>query len=187
MVSPVYELQTWMADVLGTRSESAILGILFGVVLVVEPVVLLGLAGALALRFARSRERLPRHIAQFVWSLVPLGFGVWTAHYAFHLLTGLWTFVPVAQSALADIGLPLLGSPSWGRGGLDDGLVQPIELGLLALGLFGSLGVGRRIAQREFGPRARAGFAPWAVLQVLLFATAVWLLTQPMEMRGTFL
>jgi hypothetical protein len=30
-------------------------------------------------------------------------------------------------------------------------------------------------------------FAPWAVLLALLFAAAIWLMGQPMEMRGTFL
>ncbi len=187
MVSPVYELQTWMAGVLGTRSESAVLGLLFGIVLVLEPVLLLGVAGWLSLRLARSRDGLLGHVARFAWSLAPLGFGVWVAHYMFHLLTGLWTFVPVAQSALDDLGVPLLGSPSWGRGGLDESIVQPIELGLLALGLIGSLGVGLRIARREFGALAPRAFAPWAALHLVLFATAVWLLVQPMEMRGTFL
>jgi hypothetical protein len=164
-----------------------VLAVLFGVALLVEPLVLLGTAGWLSLRLARSREPLLTHVARFAWSLVPLGFGVWAAHYAFHLLTGLWTFVPVAQNALADLGAPLLGEPSWGRGGLDVRFVQPIELGLLVLGLLGSLGVGLRIARREAPGRARAAFAPWAALHALLFATAVWLLSQPMEMRGTFL
>ena len=46
---------------------------------------------------------------------------------------------------------------------------------------------GRKSRQREFGARALRGLAPWAALQLVLFGTAVWLLTQPMEMRGTFL
>jgi hypothetical protein len=187
MVAPVYELQSWMADVLGTKSEGLILGLLFFAALVVEPFLLLALAGWIALRATRSQTKLVTHVTHFAWSLVPLGFGVWIAHYAFHLLTGLWTFVPVAQKAVADLGLPFLGTPDWGRGGLHESYVRPIEMGFLALGLFGSLGVAYAIAQREFGRRALRGFLPWAALLLVTFATAVWLLTQPMEMRGTFL
>jgi hypothetical protein len=65
--------------------------------------------------------------------------------------------------------------------------VKPIELGLLGLGLIGSLSVTLRIAQREHGAAARRAFAPWAVLLGVLFLSAIWLLSQPMEMRGTFL
>ena len=34
-------------------------------------------------------------------------------------------------------------------------------------------------------PQALAAFAPWAVLIVLLFAAGVWIVFQPMQMRGT--
>ena len=186
MVSPVYAFQSWLAGVLDTTSEGAVLGVLFALGLVVEPVVLLTLAGLLALRLGRSRTGLLPHVARFAYSLAPLGFGVWTAHYAFHFLTGLWTFVPVTQAAAAELGLPL-GEPAWGRGGLSAAAVQPIELGLLLLGLDGSLAVGLRIPRRELPAAPVRGLLPWGVLYAALFAAAVWLLQQPMEMRGTFL
>jgi polyferredoxin len=44
MVSPVYAVQAWLSRVLGTTQRAPILGILFAAGLVVEPVVLLGLA-----------------------------------------------------------------------------------------------------------------------------------------------
>jgi hypothetical protein len=112
---------------------------------------------------------------------------VWLAHYSFHLLTGLWTFVPVAQAAVASLGRPLLGAPHWGLGGIPERFVFPLELGFLGLGLLGSLLVAHRIALREYPTRAVRAFAPWAGLCLLLTAAALWLLTQPMEMRGTFL
>jgi ferredoxin len=186
MVSPVYALQSWLAEALGTRHESIVLGLLFGFVLIVEPILLLGLAGLASRALGRSDEPLLTHVTRFAWSLVPLGFGVWVAHYLFHFLTGLWTFVPVAQKAVADLGWPLLGQPDWGRGGLHAATVQPIEMGFLLLGLAGSLIVGLNLARRHLA-RPRAGFAPWAVLHVALWAAAVWLLSQPMEMRGVTL
>jgi hypothetical protein len=186
MVSPVYAFQTWLAGVLGTRSESVVLGVLFGLALVVEPVVLLTLTGWSARRFGGARDRLLPHITRFAYSLVPLGCGIWAAHYAFHFFTGLWTFVPVAQSAALDMGWTFLGHPDWGRGGLSALAVQPIELGLLVLGLAGSIAMTVRLAALHLSSPKR-GSIPWIALHLLLFATAVWLLSQPMEMRGTFL
>jgi ferredoxin len=200
MISPVYVVEQWLAGVLGTTSEAPVLGLLFFALLVVEPAALL-LGAAWITRRATAPARgtggnggngaggpaLLVIITTWAWTLVPLGVGVWMAHYGFHLLTGLWTFVPVAQKALVDAGLPLLGAPHWGVGGLRGPAVQAIEMWLLALGLLGSLITVSRVAVREHPARpVRAGW-PWAALAVLLCATAVWLLNQPMEMRGTVL
>jgi hypothetical protein len=58
-------------------------------------------------------------------------------------------------------------------------------MGFLGLGLLGSLLVAWRIAGREAPARAVAAFLPWAGLCLLLWGSAVWLMGQPMEMRGT--
>jgi ferredoxin len=187
MVSPVYAVQAWLAGLMGTTREAPVLGALFLLILVVEPVLLMGLAAWLSRRGAGTGEPLIPLAVRFSYALVPLGFGIWLAHYAFHLLTGLLTFVPVAQSALAAAGLPWLGAPRWGLGGLPARLVYPLELGFLGLGLLGSLLVAWRIAERDQPQRALRTFAPWAGLCILLGVTAIWLLSQPMEMRGTFL
>lgn len=189
MVSPVYAVQSWLAGLMGTTHESLVLGVLFAVCLVVEPAVLLGAAAFLSRRWGRTQEPLLPLVIRFSYALVPLGFGIWLSHYCFHLLTGLWTFVPVAQNALADLGMPLLGAPRWSLGGLSVGSVAPLEQGFLALGLMGSLLVAWQIAARDEADSARVlrKFAPWAGLCGLLWVTAMWLLAQPMEMRATFL
>ncbi|HVR06614.1 MAG TPA: FesM [Thermoanaerobaculia bacterium] len=185
MVSPVYATRAWLAARLGTANPAATLGVLFLLLLVVEPILLLGGAAWLARRWGGLRQPLLLVATRFAYALVPLGFAIWVAHYSFHLVTGLWTFVPVAQSALADAGLPLLGPPAWTAGGLAVRFVQPLQLGLLALGLLGSLLVAWRIAEREAPERAARVCLPWAGLCLLLGSAAVWLLSQPMEMRGT--
>lgn len=187
MVSPVYAVQAWLAEVLGTTSEAAVLGVLFVALLVVEPLVLLGLAAYATRRLTGSSERLLPLGARYAYALVPLGFGVWLAHYSFHLLTGLWTFVPVVQQMLLGLGLSFLGQPVWGLGGLPEALVYPLELGFLGLGALGSLLVAYRIAEREHPAAPHRAFAPWAALCLVLGTAALWLLSQPMEMRGTFL
>jgi len=116
-----------------------------------------------------------------------LGFGVWLAHYAFHFLTGFATVVPITQSVLADLGVMSFGRPRWHLGGLPERFVYPLELGMLGLGLVGSFLVTWKLATGDAPATPARAFAPWAVLHLMLAVAAVWLLSQPMEMRGTFL
>jgi ferredoxin len=185
MVSPVYAVESWLAQRMGTAHEAPVLGVLFLGALVVEPVVLLGLTAWLSRLGAGTREPLLPRVTRFSYSLIPLGFGVWLAHYLFHLLTGFWTFVPVVQTLLQ----PWLGAPRWTLTGLPVGIVRPLEFWLLGLGLLGSLLTAWRIAEGEAPETGRTLriFLPWAGLCLLLAGIAMWLLVQPMEMRGTFL
>jgi hypothetical protein len=197
MVSPVYALEDWLAQQLNTESEVAVLAILFLAGLVVLPLVLLGLTGWLSRGWAQRTAQVPLRdwITQHTYALVPIGFGIWLAHYAFHFLTGFWTFVPVLQSFVADVsGAPLLGAPRWDLGPLvPPSWLYPLELGLLGLGWFGSLLVAHRLStQAEDGSAEESSspwgvFLPWAALVSLLFVAAIWLMGQPMEMRGTLL
>ena len=187
MVSPVYALQDWLAGLLHTSSELPVLALIFVAGLVAVPALLLGLAGWLSR--PSPGPSLPSWITRFAYALVPLGFGVWLAHYSFHFLTGFWTFVPVLQSFAADLaGAPLLGAPRWDLAALlPAAWLYPLELGFLGLGWFGALLVAYRIAEREAAHRTWRTFLPWAVLLSLLFAAGIWLMAQPMEMRGTFM
>jgi hypothetical protein len=55
------------------------------------------------------------------------------------------------------------------------------------MGLLGSWLVSWMIARGLAPRRTWAALAPWAVLHLLLYVTAVWVMMQPMDMRGTFL
>jgi hypothetical protein len=187
MVSPVYVLEAWLSRVLGTTRRAPILGVLFVAALVVEPVVLLGLAAWATRRATGARDGLLALATRYTYSLVPLGFAVWLAHYAFHFLTGVLTVVPVTQNALAELGRPLLGEPAWRLGGLRTGAVYPMQLGFLALGLLGSWFVAVRLGRKDTPASPWRAYVPWLILHAALFASAVWLMGQPMEMRGTFL
>ncbi len=192
MVSPVYAVEDWLAGLLHTGSEWPVLALLFAGGLVVAPALLLGLAGWLSWPPRRpdgGRPALLSWITRFSYALLPLGFGVWLAHYSFHFLTGFWTLVPVLQSFVSDLaGAPLLGAPRWDLAAvLPASWLYPLELGFLGLGWFGSLLVAYRLAGREVPDRPWRTFLPWAVLLSLIFAAGIWLMGQPMEMRGTFL
>jgi hypothetical protein len=58
------------------------------------------------------------------------------------------------------------------------GWLLRLELLFLGVGLLLSLYAGYRLA-----PSLKA-LGPWALLLVLLFAAGVWILFQPMQMRG---
>lgn len=187
MVSPVYAVEQAIARGTGLTVEWPILGFLFAFSLILEPAVLLGGAAWLTRRAVSGSASLWSVVNRFSRSLVPLGFGIWLAHYGFHFLTGALTIIPVTQHAIRSAtGWAILGAPQWQWGGLPETVVFPIELGFLGLGLLGALLVGWRIAA-EFAPeRPINAFAPWAFVSVLLFAASCWILNQPMDMRGTF-
>lgn len=184
MISPVYVVEQALSDLLVIRTEAPILAILFVFMLIVEPLILLGGATIVTRWLTGSTERLLALGAQYAYALIPLGLGVWAAHYSFHLLTGLWTPLPVIAGLLAGgSGFMMLPFPP----GLSEGAVYPIELGLLGLGAFGSLLVSYMTSVRLFPERPIRAFVPWGVVTLLLWAAAMWMLSQPMEMRGTFL
>ncbi|MBV9210936.1 MAG: FesM, partial [Acidobacteria bacterium] len=186
MVSPVYALESWLANMLHLQHEAPVLGLLFGLILVIEPLLLLGAAAWLTRAWAGGRRKLLPTIVKYAFALAPLGFGIWLAHYSFHLLTGLYTFIPVTQSALRDAGWPVLGQPLWHLSGLQERAVYPLELGFLGLGWLGSLLLAHSLSKQDNAAHPRRVFISWASLCTLLWASAIWLLSQPMEMRGTF-
>lgn len=185
MVSPVYVVEVWLSRVLHVSHEAPVLGVLYTALLVIEPLLLLALAAWLS--GGNHRRGLVQGVVRYSYGLAPLGFAIWLAHYSFHFLTGLFTIVPVTQSAVAEMGKALLGEPRWTLTGLAARSVQPLQMGVLMLGVMGSLWIMYRLAEEDSAERPWRGFAPWAGVCLLLFAAAVWLMFQPMEMRATFM
>ena len=185
MTSPVYALEQRIAGMLNTSSETVVLGLLFVAALCVVPLALCGAAAWITRRAAASDAGVIETAVRFAYALVPFGVSVWLAHYAFHFLTGLWTVVPVTQSAAIDIaGRAVFGGPDWQWVGMRPGLVFPLQAAAILLGGFGSLALATRIAQRDHPGAAMRAAAPWIALVVLLAGAALWILWQPMEMRG---
>lgn len=165
MSTPVHAVENAIAGVLHSTSDAAVLGIIFAAGLGVIPATVLAVLPE------------PR---RFALALIPIGAGIWSAHYAFHLLTAIWTIVPVTQSAVkAWSGAALAGEPMWQLTGMRPGAVFPLQLGLIVLGAFGSAAVMAQIGEPRRGARLS-----WLALILLLAVTAVWLMNQPMDMRG---
>ena len=186
MVTPAARVESWLAGVVGLSGRALSLSVLFLLGLVVLPACVLAVGAALT--DLPSPTSIYAKAMSFVYALVPFGFGVWLAHYSFHFLTGVLTAVPVTQSAAFELfGWPALGTPRWRWTGMHPGAVYPIQLGLLVLGTLGSVATVARIAQREHPGRPIRAAWPWTVMIVLLASAAIWIMSQPMDMRGVSL
>ena len=187
MVSPVYTVEAWLGRLLHVQERAPILGLLFVVFLLVEPALLLGGAAWATRAWAGVQGAWLSVTVRYTYSIAPLGFGMWLAHYGYHFFTGLYTIVPVTQNALAELGWPVLGDPRWTLVGLPKTIVEPLEFGFLLLGLAGSLLIAWRLAEDDSEQHAVRAFTPWAVVCVILFTASVWLMMQPMDMRATMM
>lgn len=190
MVAPVADAQDRLAAALGVSFRWMVsLGL--AAALIVLPALLVGMAAALGRWWSADPGRWSEVATRFAYALLPLGFGMWLTHYGFHFFTGAGSASPVVQRAAGDLGLTFLGEPAWAAGTCIPAAawLLRLELTFLDLGLLLSLYTAYRIAlerQPRTGPALKA-FVPWAGLIVLLFAAGVWIVFQPMEMRGTLL
>ncbi len=129
--------------------------------LVAGPTILIWLCS----RIARSKALTGRCIL----ALVPLGFSMWLAHFSFHLVTAWQTILPVLNRLLAIGTGEYSGASAW---------ITSAQILSLDFGLIATLYLTWRIAGR-----VRVA-APWAVLAIALYASGIWIIFQPMQMRG---
>ena len=188
MTAPMVSFQEDLAKRLGLESSLSVTGVLLLIALVLVP-------GILAVS-AACVSRVASHVAvetrelfcRYSLSLVPLGVAMWAGHFLFHLSIGWDSAWQVVQRAANDIGwrpinpqsrelvLPLLGTDA----------MHVLQTVLLDAGLLLALYLVWRVSL-VYASRGRAVFrlfAPWAVISVGLYACGVWILLQPMQMRG---
>jgi ferredoxin len=199
MVPPVYDLMHEMADVLGLTAlgwsdealEFVTLALIFVAGSLLLPAVILIGCPWLSRKLTGTVKRYTaRQVAgAFSTAFVPVGMGIWISHYGFHFLTGLTGFIPVLQTFLIDHRIYLLGARAdWTLAAAPSpeliGVLQVIALGG---GFLWSLSVANNTAVRLFRRDAPVGLLPWALALFALILAAVWVFSQPMEMRGTIL
>jgi cytochrome c oxidase assembly factor CtaG/polyferredoxin len=182
MVGPVADAQMWVTERMGFSSPMLATATFYALALIALPLLAVSSATMLSRWWGRLDASRLEVATRFAYALVPLGFGMWLAHYGFHLVTGYDVVVPVTQRFVTDMGLRSLGSPQWSRACCrpQPEWLLPMEILFLDAGLLLSLYTGYRIA-----PSLRA-LLPWALIMMVLFAVGIWILFQPMEMRGTF-
>jgi cytochrome c oxidase assembly factor CtaG len=186
MVAPVSAWTRALGAELGSETSAAALA--FGFALVVAPA-MAALACAWIGRSLGGHDRTLREvIARLAPALVPVGFSMWLAHFSFHLATGIGTLGPAAARAASDAGLAGA-SPSSAIGmtlGAGAGGLEGAEIAVLGVGLVISVAVAWRLALELSGrPRhALAVAVPWMLVATALYGAGVWIVLQPMEMRG---
>lgn len=187
MVAPVHAFAAWAGETLGLRGEGALVGLIVvgGGALLPAGLALIGGAGSA--RWMPSGIGPMGVATRFAWGLVPVGFGMWLAHYLIHLLGGGLTVVPVVHQYLADLGVGINPPASWALGPVLPVEILPlISILLLEAGFLASVILTWSIARRETSTvsGARRAALPWWGLALVLSATGIWLLLQPMDMRG---
>ncbi|MCY4145353.1 MAG: FesM [Chloroflexi bacterium] len=182
MVPPYYALQEWLALNLGIASEFVILLLIFGVFNLALPA-LAAVGAAYAGRQLGGlgrRASLRDTAAAFAPSFVPIGFGIWFAHYSFHFLIGPGLIVPVIQEFLGGFG----DWATWSFS-LETNIIGLLQAAALVSGFVWSLRLAQKTALRLYRRKATPGLLPWALLHLLLMLAAWQIFTLPMEMRGT--
>jgi cytochrome c oxidase assembly factor CtaG len=190
MVGPVLEWRDRLQGQLGLRSPLLLTSAGYVLALVVLPLLLVGGAALLSRRWGNPSASWLGVATRYSFALVPLGFAMWLAHYSFHFVTSYDTAVPTAQRFAGDLGWAGLGEPRWACACCCTPVANwlpRLEIVCLGLGLLLSLYAGYRVAlaQSPRLSRALGALLPWALLMVLLYLAGVWIVLQPMQMRGT--
>ncbi len=169
MVSPVV---AWEHSVPVNIGMFVLLGAL------VLPALVVLSSGALN-RLSNARLNVQDFARRSALSLVPVGVGMWAAHLLYHLATSFGAAWPAIERAatgtVTSIAMP--SAPGW---------LAPTQILLLDAGLLLTLYIAWRIAS-QYASKTRgilALVAPWAVASCALYAAGIWILFQPMQMRG---
>lgn len=167
---------SWLEKAVGTTSYYVTFSITFAIAIIL-PVSLLGLASYIAAKF--NKATFADNFTRFGYALIALDMAGHIAHNLFHLLA--------EGKSVLYTGMELFGMAT--THGASTALVsmetiQILQFGLIGLGFIASLYAAYRISKSYHqGSEARATFASFAVLMVVLGIINVALFTFPMAMR----
>ena len=146
------------------------------------------LASLAANKLSGAAASIREVVCRLSQALLPLGLAMWTAHLLFHLFTGWQTMDPAFHQAAVDFGLHLLAPPHWGSESplMSAGSILSLQLLVLDAGLLLTLYLGWRLAHPWISRTRGAALMllPWAATVAVAYAAGVWILVQPMQMRG---
>lgn len=180
MADPVRMWTQTLSRALALRSTLPVITGLFVAGMLAAPLLLAWLCGVIAGRMGRINASWLALARSFGFALIPLGFSMWVAHFSYHLVTGWRSIVPVFERILrvsvttANLSAEV---PDW---------LPAAQILLLGGGLVLSVYFAWRTARRQTAgiPRALGLVTPWAALAIGIYVIAVWILFQPMQMRG---
>jgi cytochrome c oxidase assembly factor CtaG/ferredoxin len=166
------------------RSATVLLVFATGILL---PLAFLSACAMLSRKWTQHNFTARQLATSFSLALVPLGAAMWAAHLTYHLSTSLASAVPVFQRVLYELSLRTV-PPDWSLSAhpLFTGSVAPLQFILLDAGLLLTLFSCWRLSQARVAKSAHALsiFLPWGTVAAALYIVGVWILLQPMQMRG---
>ncbi|MDP6987486.1 MAG: cytochrome c oxidase assembly protein [Phycisphaerales bacterium] len=188
MVGPILEFEDRIAASLGLTTSLVPATIVLLAVAVVAPALLLPLLASVTRRIGAAQASTTELACRLAFALVPIGFAMWVVHMLFHFFTSLGTIVPVTQRVAIDVG-GNLGEPAWILACCLNipAWLLPLELLLLDVGLVLAVVAVHKLAYATARGRVPLMTAVMSLPAFLLFVLGVWIVLQPMQMRGTIL
>lgn len=183
MVPPVFDLLEWFAGI-GFNDEFLPLFLIFFVGGILMPIGLALGAGKITQIITNTAKKISLRdtVATFAPAFVPLGLGIWIAHYVFHFLIAPLSFVPIVQEFFGAV------RGDWATYGImvDQNIINIIQVIALLGGFLWSMIVAMQASENVYGKRASFGaMMPWGIVLLLLMLSAYQVFAMPMEMRGT--
>ena len=178
MLGPVMMWEHSLHAKLGPKSMPLIVAAFTLASIVIAPAVLILFCWWMNWFVNRSLD-ISRLLRRFLFTLIPLGVAMWSAHLLFHFATSWGAVIPVVKRMIS---VSYTGSTP----GFISSWITPAQLLLLNAGLLATLFLGwSLVRQSATGTRTRFGLlSPWAAVSVVLYVVGVWILLQPMQMRG---
>jgi hypothetical protein len=188
MIAPVVDAEQWLEHATGF-SPMVVETVYLLASLVVIPVLVLTLVGLLTRDSQERAASVTAAVSRFAPAIAPIGAAMWLAHYGFHLVVGASAWLPATVRLAGNWGWKIDGTHSIARRccAIDppDWLLKA-EILSLDLGLLMALYLVFRSANDPLSlRRTLRRLLPWCALVVALFVFGIWIVHQPMEMRGT--
>jgi ferredoxin len=188
MTAPVIDFSRNLSARFGLANSSLVTGVLLFAALIPAPAILAWAAASASRAAGRVTVAMRELVCRFSVALVPLGAAMWAAHFLFHLFVGWGSAWPTVRRAADDLGwhLPALPGRGYSSPLLGPDAVHIVQTILLDIGFLLTLYLAWRIC-RVYARPARDAlrlFASWAGVAAILYAIGVWIILQPMDMRG---
>ena len=113
MVGPVLEWRDHLGSLLRQRSPLLVVCLFYVLGVVQLPALLVGATAALCRWFGKLEASTLEVATRFSFTLVPLAFSMWLAHYSCHFLAAGGAVTPALQRFARDLGFGFLGEPKW--------------------------------------------------------------------------
>ncbi|MFY9987785.1 MAG: cytochrome c oxidase assembly protein [Chthoniobacterales bacterium] len=186
MTLPVENALSFSRLTLDLIPRPVILFIFFALALGLLPLVAVTGCAFVSRRFGAITTSWRAITCRFAMTFAPLGCAMWLAHFGFHLFTALLTPIPVIRRVFLDLHIATTGSPWWSL--RMPAIPQLLDFQCLALdlGLLASLYFAWKVSRALVAANRKAlgAFLPWGVLLTSLYLCGIWIVFQPMEMRG---